>query len=76
MYHNAYTNAMVHADRSTWASGDEPCHQKLPFDLWLLMKAEGSAEDDDAQHVYVECLHEPEVGLVELITTKVYFMWP
>lgn len=35
------------------------------------MKAEGSAEDADAQHVYAECMRAPEVGLVELITPKV-----
>lgn len=35
------------------------------------MKAKGTAQDADALHVYVECMREPEVGLVELITPKV-----
>ena len=39
--------------------------------MWTYMKAEGSAKDADAQHVYVECLRQPEMGLVELITPKV-----
>lgn len=59
------------ATRSTWASEDEPCHQKLPFDMWAFMKAEGSGEDADVKHVYVECLRKPELGMIELITPKV-----
>ena len=62
----------VHARSSAWGSEDEPCHQKLSLDMWTFMKAEGSAKDADAQHVYVECLQQPEMGLVELITPKVY----
>ena len=39
--------------------------------MWAFMKAEGSTKDADAEHVYVECLLQPEMGLVELTTPKV-----
>lgn len=61
----------VHSNRAAWASEDEPCQQKISMDMWTFMKAEGSAQDADAQHVYVECLRQPEMGLVELITPEV-----
>ena len=35
------------------------------------MKAGGTVEDDDAQHVRDECLHIQDVGLLELITPEV-----
>lgn len=35
------------------------------------MKAEGPAKDADAQHVYVECMRQPEMALVELTTSEV-----
>lgn len=39
--------------------------------MWAFMKAQGSAQDADAQHVYEECLRQPEMGLVEIITAEV-----
>ena len=60
---------------SAWASEDEPCHQKLSLDMWAFMKAEGSTQDADAQHVYVECMKQPKMGMVELITPKVGVMF-
>lgn len=65
------TIVLVHDDRSAWASDDEPCHQKISLDMWTFMRAQGSAQDADAQHVYVQCLQQPEMGLVELITPEV-----
>lgn len=35
------------------------------------MKAEGSAQNLDAQYVRAKCIKSDEVGLVELITPKV-----
>ena len=35
------------------------------------MKAEGTAEDPDANHVRMECLKPRDVGLVELTTPEV-----
>ena len=35
------------------------------------MKAEGSADNPDAQHVRENCMHPKSVGLVELITPEV-----
>lgn len=43
----------------------------LSFELWTLMKAEGSAQNTDAQYVRANCLQTKEVGLVELITPEV-----
>ncbi|CAN0263570.1 unnamed protein product [Scytosiphon promiscuus] len=60
--------------RSAWGSSDDPCHGKLPFDLWTLMKSEGSAQDSDAQHAREYCTQTQEVGLVELITPEGYAM--
>lgn len=57
--------------RSEWGSVDEPCHKKLPFELWALMKAEGSAQSPDALHVRENCIQSTGVGLLELITPKV-----
>lgn len=68
---NTDPNVSVPDNRSAWRSESESCHQKLPFDLWAFMKADGSANDVDAKHVYVECFREPEVGLVELIISEV-----
>ena len=39
--------------------------------MWAFMKAEGPAKDADAQHVYVECMRQPEMALVELTTSEV-----
>lgn len=36
-----------------------------------MMKADGSAEDIDAQYVRANCIQSEEVGLVELITPEV-----
>ena len=57
--------------RSEWGADDEPCHKKLSFELWTYMKAEGSAENPDAQYVRASCMHTMNVGLVELITPEV-----
>lgn len=57
--------------RSEWGSSDEPCHGKLPFDLWTLMKAEGSAQSSDAHYVRENCIQTQDVGLVELVTPEV-----
>ncbi|CAN0435025.1 unnamed protein product [Pylaiella littoralis] len=46
--------------RSEWESTDEPCHKKLPFELWTLMKAEGSAQSPDALHVRDNCIKTQE----------------
>lgn len=59
--------------RSRWASEDDPCHQKLPFFLWVLMKSEGTAQDMDAKHVLEKCLQSSEVNLLELITPEVSY---
>eukprot|EP00752_Nemacystus_decipiens_P009696 g8660.t1 len=58
--------------RSDWESVDDSCHKKLPFELWTLMKAEGSAQSQDALHVRENCIKTQEVGLVELITPEGY----
>lgn len=57
--------------RANWKAGDEPCKQKLPFDLWALMKAEGSAQDPDAQYVRENCFEAKDVGVLELETPEV-----
>lgn len=62
---------LLYDNRSAWASENEPCHQKLSLDMWAFMKAEGSAKDADAKHVYDNCMLQPDMGLVELITHKV-----
>jgi len=49
--------------RAEWKADDEPC-QKLPFELWMHMKAEGS---EDIMH----CLQITHVGLLELTTPEV-----
>ncbi|CAN0417481.1 unnamed protein product [Pylaiella littoralis] len=64
--------ATVMSLRSEWDAHDEPCEKKLPFELWTLMKAEGSAQNPDAQHVRGDCIQSRDVDLVELITPKGY----
>ena len=49
----------------------EDCGQKLPFDLWIYMTAEGTAEDPNAKHVWNSCLKPRTIGFVELITPEV-----
>lgn len=39
--------------------------------MWAFMRGEGSAKDADAQHAYVECMRQPDIGMMELITPKV-----
>ncbi|CAM9844326.1 unnamed protein product [Ascophyllum nodosum] len=56
--------------RSTWRSNGELCGQKLPFEFWIYMKAQGTAEDTDANHVRTECLKSRAIGLVELHTPE------
>eukprot|EP00904_Undaria_pinnatifida_P008994 jgi/Undpi1/5224/HiC_scaffold_2.g00506.m1 len=56
--------------RSAWASEDEPCHQKISMEMWTFMKAGASPPNADAQHVYDECMRQPDMGLVELITPE------
>ena len=63
---------VVRTSRSAWASEEEPCHQKLSMDMWTFMKAGASPPDADAQHVYDECMRQPDMGLVELITPEVF----
>ena len=58
-------------DRSTWYGVGEPCSQKIPFELWIYMKAEGTAGDVDAHHVRNECLLSRTIGVVELVTPEV-----
>ncbi|CAM9640288.1 unnamed protein product [Scytosiphon promiscuus] len=65
---------MMFSLRSDWGSSDEPCHGKLPFDLWTLMRAEGSALDSDAQYVWENCIQTEPLGLVELTTPEGYIM--
>ncbi|CAN0155242.1 unnamed protein product [Ectocarpus sp. 6 AP-2014] len=62
--------------RAEWDADDEPCQKKLSFELWSFMKAEGSAQNPDAQRVRASCVEyeEMEIGLVELITPKGYTM--
>ncbi len=57
--------------RAEWKADDEPCQKKLPFDLWTLMKADGSAQSAAAQDVLENCIETTDVGLVELITPEV-----
>lgn len=71
MFKHKNTNNATYANRSAWAAEDEPCHQKLPLDMWAFMRAQGSAKDADAQHVYDECMRKSEIGLMEIITPKV-----
>lgn len=52
--------------RARWAAADEPCQQKLSFDLWVVMKAEGTAADADAQHVLAECMNSQPVSSLSL----------
>lgn len=65
------TSAALQNFRSEWDSSDEPCQKKMSFELWTLMKAEGSAQNSDAQYVRANCLQTKELGLIELITPKV-----
>jgi len=39
--------------------------------MWAFMRGGGSAKDADAQHAYVECMRQPDIGMMELITPKV-----
>lgn len=57
--------------RSTWLSSDEPCQQKLPFELWTAMKAYGTSPDADVEHVRANCLLAEDIGMLELSTRKV-----
>jgi len=57
--------------REEWKSDDEPCQKKLPFQLWTIMKAEGSAQSAAAQYVLENCIETADVGLIELITPEV-----
>lgn len=57
--------------RSRWASEDDPCHQKLSFNLWIIMKSGGTTQDTDAMHVLDNCIQTREVTLLELITPEV-----
>ena len=59
------------AARSTWGMASEDCGQKLPFEFWIYMKAEGTAEDPDAKHVWNACLKPRTIDFVELITPEV-----
>lgn len=52
--------------RARWAAADEPCQQKLSFELWVVMKAEGTAADADAQHVLAECMNSQPVSSLSL----------
>lgn len=58
--------------RAAWQARDEPCQKKLPFELWALMKAEGSAQNPDAQYVRANCIQTTHVGLLELATPEVH----
>ncbi len=60
--------------RAAWQAEDEPCQKKLPFELWALMKAEGSAKDADAQYMRANCIQTKDVGLLELMTPEVQQM--
>lgn len=51
-------------------AGDDPCYEKLSFELWTFMKAEGSVPDPVAEHVWTNCIQNTDVGLVELITPQ------
>lgn len=61
--------------RSTWLSTDEPCHQKLSFELWTAMIAEGPLPNADAQHVRANCLLSKDIGMLQLRTREVYFVF-
>lgn len=39
--------------------------------MWILMKSEGTAQDEDATHVLDKCLQHREVTVLELITPEV-----
>ena len=58
--------------RSMWASEDDSCNQKLPFNLWIIMKAEGTANDPDALAVAEQCIQAQKISLLELITSEVW----
>ncbi|CAN0287420.1 unnamed protein product, partial [Ectocarpus fasciculatus] len=60
--------------RADWDADDEPCQKKLSFELWTFMKAEGSAQNPDAQRVRDVCVENEDIELVELITPKGYTM--
>ena len=62
---------LINSPRSRWASEDDFCNQKLPFDLWIIMKAEGTANDPDAMDVEEQCIPAPNLNLLELITPEV-----
>lgn len=58
--------------RSQWSSAEDPCQKKMSFELWALMKAEGSADDADAKHVRAECIKGVNGPLrLELLTPEV-----
>ena len=56
--------------RKEW--NDDPCRLKLSFELWTLMKAEGLAQNSDAQFFRENCVHTMEVGRIELVTPEVW----
>ena len=58
--------------RLMWASEDDSCSQKLPFNLWIIMKAEGTANDPDALGVAEQCIQDKKISLLELITPEVW----
>jgi len=61
----------AHLHRAEWNAKEEPCQKKLPFDLWVIMKAEGSDPQEAAQQVLENCFKSQGIGLVELVTPKV-----
>ncbi|CAM9850942.1 unnamed protein product [Ascophyllum nodosum] len=58
------------SQRSMWASEDDFCSQKLPFNLWIIMKAEGTANDPGAKDVEEHCIQAQELHRLELITPE------
>lgn len=57
--------------RREWASSDEPCHQKLSFDLWLSMKAQESGAGSVPDEVFSSCLRSDVPEMVQLSVDKV-----
>lgn len=57
--------------RREWDSGDEPCQQKLSFDLWLSQKAGKLGAGSESYEVFSSCLGNDVIDMVELSVDEV-----
>lgn len=57
--------------REQWGSPDDACKQSLSLGLWLKMKADGSEQSEEAQHILAECVRNNPVENLELRVDEV-----